>query len=41
VQFLVEVQAQSGAGGPVGVALGAAIAIGYDVGADRPVILPP
>ena len=40
VQFLVEALAQAGAGGLVGVALGAAITIGYDVGADWPVVLP-
>ncbi|MGW3287966.1 ABC transporter permease [Streptomyces sp. NPDC001002] len=39
-QFLVEALAQAGAGGLVGVALGAAITVGYDVGADWPVVLP-
>lgn len=40
VQFLVEALAQAGAGGLVGVALGAAITVGYDVSADWPVVLP-
>ncbi|MDH6217966.1 FtsX-like permease family protein [Streptomyces pseudovenezuelae] len=39
-QFLVEALAQAGAGGLVGVALGAAITVGYDISADWPVVLP-